>query len=127
MPKSNEIYYYIRGEAKGKPPKGMKKTEQNGPPIITVCISPLEDGYVCRGIAICSSKDMPNKKEGRRIARNYMLRAKGIKKSSKYISGRKDTETDVPYFLFHSIYQGSTTMLEDKLLKVLRKRSENHG
>lgn len=78
---TNEVYYYLRGKAKGPAPKRMRKEKQNGPPLVTVCLSQLPDGTVCQGVAICSPRDIPNKKEGRRIARNYMLKALGTKKT----------------------------------------------
>ena len=42
-------------------------------PLVTVCILEDEDGEVAKGIAICSFKDMPNKKIGRAIAKGRAL------------------------------------------------------
>lgn len=104
---TNEVYYYLRGRARGPAPKGMKKEKQNGPPLITVCLSQLPDGTVCQGVAICSPKEAPEKKEGRRIARNYMLKARGTKKWGSLVNRGEaydvTREANV-HFVYHSFY-----------------------
>lgn len=118
-----EIYYYLRGEATGRPPKGMKKEKQNGPPLITVCIRQLPDGKICRGVAICSGKDIPNKKEGRRVARNYMLKAAGVKKTDIRIKRMGILpliwNTTKEIFPFHSYYDEFPNSVETKILRKL--------
>ena len=104
---ANEVYYYLRGKAKGPAPKGMKKQEQNGPPLITVCLSQLPDGTVCQGVAICSPKDAPNKKEGRRIARNYMLKARGTKRRDDPVNRGEAYNVTCEtgkHFMYHSFF-----------------------
>lgn len=118
---ANEVYYYLRGKARGPAPKGMKKKKQNGPPLVTVCLSQLPDGIVCQGVAICSPKDAPSKKEGRRIARNYMLKARGIKKSSVRIN-REEPDTvakETGYsFIYHSFFDLKPDDYERGLLDI---------
>lgn len=126
---SNEVYYYLRGGAKGPAPKGMKKEKQNGPPLITVCLSQLPDGTVCQGVAICSPKDAPNKKEGRRIARNYMLKARGTKKTSDLINrdeAHKVIEEVRDAFIHHAFFDLHPTPYERALLnKNIERRNNN--
>lgn len=125
---SNEVYYYLRGRARGPAPKGMKKEQQNGPPLITVCLSQLPDDTICQGVAICGSKDAPSKKEGRRIARNYMLKAVGTKKSSSYV--RRGEADEVCFevgrdFTFHSFFDLRPTIYEQALLDKNVERRNN--
>ncbi len=124
---TNEVYYYLRGTAKSPAPKGMKKEKQNGPPLITVCVSQLPDGTLCRGIAICSPKDAPSKKEGRRIARNYMLKARGTKKTDIIIKRHEAISISnkvQAFFMFHSGFAVPPTNREKAMLyKDLRKEA----
>lgn len=63
-PKS--AYYYVR--------------DHEMRPVVTVCLMKIGT-VVSRGMAICSLRDQPCKKTGRRLARNMCLRAFGKKKS----------------------------------------------
>jgi hypothetical protein len=55
-------YYYLRDE--------------NRRPVITVAVADiLDDGVVCRGVAICSDKELPVKRIGRDIARGRLIKA----------------------------------------------------
>ena len=123
----NEVYYYLRGKARGPAPKGMKKKEQNGPPLITVCLSQLSDGTVCQGVAICSPKDAPNKKEGRRIARNYMLKERGTKKWGSPVNRDEaygvKREADA-HFVYHSFYGLQPDEYQQALLDKIRRPHE---
>ncbi len=118
--KLNEVYYYLRGKPTGPAPKGMKKEVQNGPPLITVCLCQLPDGTVCQGVAICSPKDAPNKKEGRRIARNYMLKARGTRKTSDLVTRDEACETTGKFgypHAYHSCFDVKPTKYEQVLLR----------
>ena len=72
-------YYYIYDS-----PDGRKTFGAN--PIATVCLAVDRDGAVVRGTAICSPADQFSRKEGRRIARNRVLKAMGQRASSEPIS-----------------------------------------
>jgi hypothetical protein len=56
-----EKYYYCR--------------DKQHRPIITVCLLSFEDGFMARGVSICSPKDQPEKEVGRCIAHNRALRS----------------------------------------------------
>lgn len=69
-----EYYYYIR-------------EDEDRHPRITVCLAVFEDNILCRGIALCSlSEKEINKKRGRLIARNRMLKAYAEQHDSCYVS-----------------------------------------
>lgn len=59
-------YYYLRDKAKR--------------PVVTICLL-QENGVACRGVAICSPLDSPNKKLGRAIALGRARRALQKQKS----------------------------------------------
>lgn len=123
----NEVYYYLRGTAKGPAPKGMKKKKQNGPPLITVCLSQLPNGTVCQGVAICSPKDAPNKKEGRRIARNYMLKARGTKKIKDPVKREEAYVITCEIgnsFMYHSFFGLIPDEYQQALLDKIRRPHE---
>jgi len=65
-----EIYYYLY--------------DRNKKPVITFCLG-YKDGTMAKGVAICSKKDNPCKKYGRKEARNRVLEALGTKKSNKQV------------------------------------------
>jgi len=67
---NEKIYYY----------KDKKKR-----PIITVCLFE-NNGIVSRGLSICSVKDVPCKKIGRKIARQRAAHAMKVKKSTGEIT-----------------------------------------
>lgn len=48
-----DLYYYLR--------------DKMGRPVVTVCLL-VEGDKIARGVAICSEKDMPEKRKGRGIA-----------------------------------------------------------
>jgi hypothetical protein len=48
-----------------------------------------KDGNIGRGKAICSPNDNPCKKEGRKYARDYALRALGTKSTSMPVTNKK--------------------------------------
>ena len=62
-----EKYYYYRD-------KGNR-------PIVTICLV-FGNGDIGKGVAICSTKDNPNKKTGRAIARGRAIQAMGNRKSN---------------------------------------------
>ena len=70
-----EYYYYIRSE--------------HHAPIVTVCLVKT-DTEVCRGIAICSNKDNPVKKIGRKLAKKRAMKAYHSKKDSHPIHGKSE-------------------------------------
>ena len=121
---TNEVYYYLRGRARGPAPKGMKKEKQNGPPLITVCLSQLSDGTICQGVAICSPRDAPEKKEGRRVARNYMLKARGTKKSSGEVYRGETYNVCAEVgcaFIYHSFFDLKPDDYQQALLNKLQE------
>lgn len=107
-----EIYYYIRD-------KGNR-------PMITICL--LESGgSVTKGIALCSEKDIPCKKVGRKIARQRAGYALFAFKDSCPIGNDCAHLQMESYLYFHktgpfkSSYMPILTDYEEKLLNFERK------
>jgi len=115
MSKSEELkeyYYYLRDE-------------QNRPAVTVCLIVDNDSNEYFRGIAVTSDKDMPSKKEGRRIARGRSLRAIGMHKSTMKMDYQKaldlfsDNFNTVPEY--KSVYSDDLSGLnamERKLMKV---------
>jgi len=103
-----EIYYYIR--------------DSKNRPMVTVCLleeinySNLTTAYA-KGIALCSEKDIPCKKVGRKIAKERAVYAL-FKKRDGCITKRKEARKVLP---FKSSYMPLLTDYEDKLLNFKRK------
>ena len=80
-----EKFYYLR--------------DANNIPIITICIAlDVDSGDFARGMAICSTKDNPNKKEGKRIARRRAIRALGSKTTSLPIKDSRAIDSAIYAF-----------------------------
>ena len=101
-----EIYYYYRD------PK-------NNSPVVTICLLQDVEKNIARGIALCSKKDRPIKKEGRLIAKRRALRALKRKEDSLFITTKR-----YPHFLLppdfyrKSFYNNPLTSFEFKLFGV---------
>ncbi|MHA1408524.1 MAG: hypothetical protein ACTSSG_14255 [Candidatus Heimdallarchaeaceae archaeon] len=101
-----EIYYYIRDE--------------KNRPMITVCLLEETNYYnltkkYTRGVALCSEKDIPCKKVGRKIAKqraSYAL-------ENEFNSCA--TKENITLFHFKSCYIPALTEYENKLLNFKRK------
>lgn len=104
----NTKYYYFR--------EGYTNA-----PVVTVCLVE-KDNIVARGIAICSPKDRPCKKEGRRLARSRALKAFYSKEDSQSIARWEADEVldefcDIfPNTNFKSEYKPDLTDFEKKIL-----------
>ena len=70
-----EYYYYCRSAEGNKP-------------VITVCLL-VEGSEIARGISICSPNDVIEKKEGRKYARKYAMKALYSKQSTGVIKNPK--------------------------------------
>ena len=94
--------------------------DQKRTPIVTVCL--IKNGTkISRGIAICSKKDMPAKKIGRKIALARARKAFGIQKSTeaiKMLRTRKIFEEAEIYtqFKYKSEYLPDLTHYETQIL-----------
>lgn len=93
-----------------------------GRPMITVCVC-KKGSIFSRGISICSVKDMPNKKVGRKIARDRALKALFNKGTFDYASFRQEIidvldtyEQHVTIELYKSEYLPTLTSYEMELL-----------
>ncbi len=106
------LYYYVR--------------DQDNKPVITICLGKSKRG-VARGVSVCSLQDSPCKKEGKRLARNKVLKALGTQSSGdicmrdeahKVIEGMDASENfmTVPTF-FKSEFEPSLSTFEEKLLR----------
>lgn len=82
-----EKYYYIR--------------DPENRPFVTICLLKNLNG-IGRGIAICSNKDQPCKKTGRRIAKTRAVRAVASKQHSLNINRR---EHNFPVASFFGAYK----------------------
>lgn len=108
-----EIYYYIR-DAKNRP-------------MTTICL--LEDGgEVSKGIALCSDKDIPCKKAGRKIARERAIYAMTNRKDTCPLRDNPYVNLQIENYMyfettgpFKSSYMPLLTDYEDKLLNFERK------
>lgn len=95
------------------------RDNENAPRITVYLIKDLESGNVARGVSICSSRDIINKKEGRRIAKNRALKALYTKSDSMpiYTHLLYTVDTEAIDFLFNkSTYNPTLTEFENKLL-----------
>jgi hypothetical protein len=88
------IYYYLRdGENK---------------PVVTICLI-LYSKSVYRGVAICSSKDIPNKKEGKKKAFGRAWKAIFQQKNSSPIKRQDSNSVDMAkqYFSSDIVYKST--------------------
>ena len=67
------------------------KRDLNNKPRLTGCLL-IEDGHIARGLSLCSMKDNPCKKRGRKIALDRAIWAMENKRSSLAISRWEATE-----------------------------------
>ncbi len=81
------IFYYIKGERYKYYKKGGGKILRIIYPAVTVCLIKEEENVYVRGIAICSAKDNPCKKEGRAQALKVALEMKNPPHSIKFHPG----------------------------------------
>lgn len=90
-------------------------------PLVTVCLHKT-DGTICRGIAICSPKDNPNKKTGKAISlgrakqamKNKIARGSVIREEAYNVLDK--TSCDLDFFFAKSTNQPILTKFEVKLL-----------
>jgi hypothetical protein len=102
MDESRIHYYYVRDE--------------NKRPMVTVAVADFDnDGTVCRGIAICSQKEMPVKKVGRDIARGRLIKAFVNKMNTMPIQRMNDV-VDLYDVEFKSAYDDEPTEYELDLI-----------
>ena len=122
-------FYYLRDE--------------HNRPIVTVCLMYIE-GYVSRGIALCSPKDNPCKKIGRGIAYNRaskaiaynqgllngrcssLIRRKEVKKHVELLEKEGIEHISLPYFydnLGKIYFDPQLTACERKIFLKMQARS----
>lgn len=70
------IFYYIKGERYKYDKKRGGRVLHITYPAVTVCLIKIEENLYARGVAICSAKDNPCKKEGRAQALKVALEMK---------------------------------------------------
>jgi len=86
--------------------------DKNRAPIVTVCL--LADGTeTARGAAVCSAKDQPCKKTGRRIALARARKAIGTKKSDRAL-----LEHDPLTVSTKAIYNPQLSSFEERILGI---------
>jgi len=91
-----ERYYYLRDE--------------KNRPMTTICLME-RNGIITKGVALCSEKDIPCKKVGRKIAKERAKHAM-LELKDSCITKRKESRA----FSFKSVYMPVLTEYEDKIL-----------
>ena len=112
-------FYYIKDK--------VEKETDTPHPRITVCIGKNKEGIICKGIAICSLRDNPEKQVGRTLALNNVRRA-----FKKYVSTKpilrdeafdavKKTQLGLKNIIYKSQYnlKMPANKIEKKLFEVL--------
>ncbi len=77
-----QFFYYLR--------------DKKNRPIITVCLLKA-NGDIARGVAICSDKDNPCKKTGRKIAKDRAIYAMKTKKQTSCYINRQIARTRITF------------------------------
>jgi hypothetical protein len=77
------IFYYIKGH-RFKYDKRKGRMLHIIHPVITVCLVKVKEDVYVRGVAICSAKDNPCKKEGRNQALKVALEMKDLPHTEFY-------------------------------------------